>query len=430
MKKPSTPREIVCCVILAVLLIAAVVLGSHVAALNTEVQRVSSLTPTPLPEYGNVMKVTPDPNEPTAEPVLRSGATGESVTQLQTRLKELGYYTDAVDGQFGPGTRTAVTEFQRQNGLSADGIVGTETSTLLYSDAAKVAVTAEPTEAPTPTPDTSSMAAVQQRLKELGYYTGEVDGLSGPATKKAITLFQQQHDLSADGIYGPATAAVLFSDSAHVVQTTPTPDPNEIPGVMANGYPILVNDDNYIPDNYQTVCLVNMQDYCDASVVKVKGSDIQGEKYAVDALLTMLRAAQAEGLSSWQVNAGYRSIEYQQNLFNERVYAYRQEGMTGTQARAKVRQTVADPGASEHHTGLAFDVAVTGASSFASTDQSVWLAKHCWEYGFILRYPADKTAITGISYEPWHIRYVGTAHSLIMRDENLCLEEYIEKYAQ
>lgn len=429
MKKPTTPREIALCVLLAVLLIAAVVLGSRVASLNTEVQRVASLTPTPLPEYGNVMKVTPDPDQPTPEPVLRSGSAGEAVTQLQTRLKELGYYTDAVDGQFGPGTRTAVTEFQRQNGLGADGIVGTETSTLLYSDAAKVAITPEPTEVPTPTPDTSSMGAVQQRLADLGYYTGTVDGLSGPATKKAITLFQQQHGLSADGIYGPATAAVLFSDSAHAVQATPTPDPDEIPGVMANGYPILVNDDNYIPDNYQHVCLVNMKEYCDASVVKVKGSDIQGEKYAVDALLTMLHAAQAEGLKSWQVNAGYRSIEYQQKLFDERVYAYRQEGMTGTQARAKVRQTVADPGASEHHTGLAFDVAVTGASSFASTEQSVWLAKHCWEYGFILRYPADKTALTGISYEPWHIRYVGTAHSLIMRDENLCLEEYIAKYA-
>lgn len=429
MKKPTTPREIALCVLLAVLLIAAVVLGSRVASLNTEVQRVASLTPTPLPEYGNVMQVTPDPDQPTPEPVLRSGSAGEAVTQLQTRLKELGYYTDAVDGQFGPGTRTAVTEFQRQNGLGADGIVGTETSTLLYSDAAKVAITPEPTEVPTPTPDTSSMGAVQQRLADLGYYTGTVDGLSGPATKKAITLFQQQHGLSADGIYGPATAAVLFSDSAHAVQATPTPDPDEIPGVMANGYPILVNDDNYIPDNYQHVCLVNMKEYCDASVVKVKGSDIQCEKYAVDALLTMLRAAQAEGLKSWQVNAGYRSIEYQQKLFDERVYAYRQEGMTGTQARAKVRQTVADPGASEHHTGLAFDVAVTGASSFASTEQSVWLAKHCWEYGFILRYPADKTALTGISYEPWHIRYVGTAHSLIMRDENLCLEEYIAKYA-
>ncbi len=429
MKARPSPLLIACYALLALLLIAALILGSTVAELNTEVQRVRSLTPTPLPEYGSVFKVTPDPSAPTAEPVIRAGAMGDSVTRLQTRLKELGYYTDAVDGQFGPGTRTAVTAFQQQHGLTADGIVGPATSELLYSSDAKPAVTQAPTDTPAPTVDTTSVAAMQQRLAELGYYTGTVDGISGSGTKKAITLFQQQHGLTADGIYGPATAGILFSDSAHVILTTPTPDPNEIPGLMANGYPILVNDDNYIPDGYQTVYLVNLKDYCDSSLVNIKGSEILGEKYAVDALMVMLQAARDEGLKGWQVNAGYRSIQYQQELFDERVYAYRQEGYSGTQARAKVRQTVADPGASEHHTGLAFDVAVTGEASFAATKQSVWLAQHCWEYGFIIRYPLDKTAITGISYEPWHIRYVGTAHSLIMRDENLCLEEYIDKYA-
>lgn len=429
MKSRPTPLMIVCYILLAALVIAALILGGTVATLNTEVHRVRSLTPTPLPEYGSALKVTPDPSAPTAEPVIRAGAMGESVTKLQTRLQALGYYTDAVDGQFGPGTRAAVVAFQTQHGLSADGIVGPATSELLYSADAKPYVTPVPTDTPAPTADTTSIVAIQQRLKELGYYTGSVDGISGPGTKSAITLFQQQHGLAADGIYGPATAGVLFSESAHAVQNTPTPDPNEIPGIMANGYPILVNGDNYIPDNYQTLYLVNLKNYCDSSLVNIKGSDIQGEKYAVDALQTMLRAAKADGMTGWQVNAGYRSVQYQQELFDNRVYAYRQEGMTGSQARAKVRQTVADPGASEHHTGLAFDVAITGEAAFAATKQSVWLAQHCWEYGFILRYPIDKTDITGISYEPWHIRYVGTAHSLIMRDENLCLEEYIEKYA-
>ena len=429
MKLRSSIARCLCYIILAGLLIAALFMGVKVLNLNTEVQRVSSLTPTPLPAYGSVYKVTPDPGAPTAEPVIRSGATGEAVIRLQTRLQELGYYTGTVDGQFGPGTRSAVTAFQQRNGLQADGIVGPETREVLYSDDAKPAITPEPTAVPTPTPDTTSIRAIQQRLADLGYYTGTVDGLSGPGTKKAITLFQQQHGLTADGVYGPATAAVLFSDEAHPIQTTPTPDPNAIPGLMANGYPILVNDDNYIPDSYETVYLVNLRDYCDSDIVTVKGSEILGEKVAVDAMQVMFEAARADGMKGWQVNAGYRSIAYQQELFDERVYAYRQEGYSGTQARAKVRQTVADPGASEHHTGLAFDVAISGEASFGATKQSVWLAQHCWEYGFILRYPSDKTAITGISYEPWHIRYVGTVHSLIMRDENLCLEEYIEKYA-
>ena len=429
MKSRLSIGRILLYLLLAALVIAALLLGSTVLTLNEEVQRVRSLTPTPLPQYGSVYKVTPDPSAPTAEPVIRAGAMGDSVTRLQNRLKELGYYNDTVDGQFGPGTRTAVTAFQERHGLQADGIVGPDTSELLYSQSALPAITPEPTAVPTPTPDTTSTRAVQQRLQELGFYTGTVDGISGPGTKKAILLFQQQHGLTADGVYGPATAAVLFSDSAQPILTTPTPDPNEIPGLTANGYPILVNDGNPIPDDYACTCLINMKDYCDSSLVKIKGSDIVAEKFAVDALMVMLQDAQLAGYTKWQVNAGYRSIEYQQQLFDERVYAYRQEGMTGQQARAKVRQTVADPGTSEHHTGLAFDVAVTGEASFGATKHAVWLRTHCWEYGFILRYAADKTAITGISHEPWHIRYVGTEHSLIMRDENLCLEEYIDKYA-
>ena len=429
MKSRPSPARLMCCILLAALLILLLVMTMKVIPLNEEVQRVRSLTPTPLPAFGNVMKVTPDPAAPTAEPVIRSGAMGESVVKLQERLKELGYYTGTVDGQFGPGTRTAVTAFQEQNGLTPDGIVGPATTEILYSDAARPAVTPAPTATPAPTQDTTSIAAIQQRLADLGFYTGTVDGLTGPGTKKAITLFQQQHGLKADGIYGPATEAVLFSDAAQFILTTPTPDPNAIPGLREDGFPILVNDDNPIPEDYQTTCLVNMKDYCDESIVKIKGSDIEAEKYAVDALMVLLQAARAAGHTGWQVNAGYRSVAYQQQLFDERVYAYRQEGLTGTQARAKVRQTVADPGASEHHTGLAFDVAITGEASFGATRQAVWLRENCWDYGFILRYAADKTHITGISHEPWHIRYVGTEHALIMRDENLCLEEYIDKYA-
>ena len=429
MKARPSFAQYLCYILLALLVTAGLVLAVIVADLNTEVQRVRSSTPTPLPEYGSTFKVTPDPSLPTAEPVIRNGSAGEQVVKLQTRLQELGYYTDIVDGQFGAGTRSAVIAFQETHGLIADGIFGPASSDILYSDEAKPCVTPVPTNTPAPTPDTTSIGAIQQRLADLGYYTGVVDGITGPATKAAIKKFQQSNNLEADGFCGPSTAQVLFSDAAIPVAQTPAPDPDSIPGVMDNGYPILVNDDNHIPEDYEFKYLVNMKDYCDSSVVKIKGSDIQAEKFAVDALMVLLRAAIDAGHTGWQVNAGYRSIQYQQELFDSKVYAYRQEGMTGTQARAKTRQTVADPGSSEHHTGLAFDVAITGESSFGATKQSVWLREHCWEYGFIIRYQADKTKITGIAHEPWHIRYVGTEHSLIMRNENLCLEEYIEKYA-
>jgi len=282
-----------------------------------------------------------------------------------------------------------------------------------------------------------AVVQLQSRLQELGYYDGGLDGQFGPATESAVRLFQLQHSLDIDGKVGPATSTVLYSSLAQKYVVTPTPIPTPTntpapvptrqPGVMANGMPMLVNRDNYLPDSYEPVELVRMRTYCDSSIVIIKGSEIEGERIAVDALMTMLRAAHRDGLTVWQISAGYRSIEYQQKLFDNQVYAYRQDGMTGSEARAKTRQTVADPGASEHHLGLAFDVTVPG-EQFSNTKQHIWLAQHCWEYGFILRYPLEKEDITGISYEPWHIRYVGVEHSLPMRDQGLVLEEYIARY--
>ena len=262
-------------------------------------------------------------------------------------------------------------------------------------------------------------------------------------------VMQVTIDPSLDGIVGEDTRELLYSDSAQPY-ATPTPAPtqaaqvteapaaddmilltaeseNAIPvGFTADGLPLLVNRDSPLPDDYQPQQLVNMRDYCDSSIVSIKGSEIEGEQIAVDALLAMLMQAQSEGLTSWQISAGYRSVAYQQKLFDDKVYSYRQQGMTGAQARSAARKLVAEPGCSEHHTGLAFDITVPG-TSFGGTKQAKWLEEHCWEWGFILRYPADKTAITGITNEPWHFRYVGTDAAMEMRETGECLEEYVER---
>ncbi|MBR6965501.1 MAG: peptidoglycan-binding protein [Clostridia bacterium] len=97
-----------------------------------------SLTPTPLPDIpANVMAVTRDPSAPTPEPVLRTGSRGQEVKDLQSRLYQLGYYTDEIDGQFGGATKSAVIDFQKANGLEADGMVGSETKAVLFSVQAK-----------------------------------------------------------------------------------------------------------------------------------------------------------------------------------------------------------------------------------------------------------------------------------------------------
>ena len=134
----SNPKTIAGVIVLVVLAVALGFLISRMVPTIGDVQREKSLTPTPLPDIpANVMDVTPDPAGPTPEPVLRTGSRGEDVKTLQGRLHDLGYYTDEIDGQFGAATKAAVIEFQKANGLDADGMVGSETKALLYSVEAK-----------------------------------------------------------------------------------------------------------------------------------------------------------------------------------------------------------------------------------------------------------------------------------------------------
>ena len=134
----ENPKKIAGLIVSAVLLAALLFMVVKLIPVTREVQREMSLTPTPLPPVpASVMAVTPDPAQPTAPPVLRTGSKGQEVKDLQSRLAGLGYYTGEIDGEFGPGTKEAVTAFQKANGLEADGIAGEETRTLLFSVNAK-----------------------------------------------------------------------------------------------------------------------------------------------------------------------------------------------------------------------------------------------------------------------------------------------------
>ena len=135
MRNPKTVAGLIGLAILLGGLIAMIVLLVPTVG---KVQTEMSLTPTPLPAVpDSVMAVTKDPAAPTAEPVLRTGSRGQEVKDLQSRLQSLGYYQGEIDGEFGPGTKEAVTAFQKQNGLDADGMVGQETKSILFSVQAK-----------------------------------------------------------------------------------------------------------------------------------------------------------------------------------------------------------------------------------------------------------------------------------------------------
>ena len=269
------------------------------------------------------------------------------------------------------------------------------------------------------------VTALQLRLKELGYDPGEADGIYGTATKQAVQAFQKRNSLSVDGAAGKQTQARLYSSEA--LSPLPPPDPVD---VLAGDWPMLTNLEHPVGEDFLPADLVKMTDYCDESLIRIKYPDTQAVRTAVEALVTMLEAARADGITKWQCSAAYRSYAAQESLLNNRINTYlkKNTGWSRGRARRAALQTVAEPGASEHHLGLAFDINVPGASSFIGTRQCTWLHANCWEYGFIIRYPEGKKEITGFTPEPWHIRYVGPEHARIIWEEDLCLEEYLARY--
>lgn len=144
-------------------------------------------------------------------------------------------------------------------------------------------------------------------------------------------------------------------------------------------------------------------------------------KEAAAALEKMFAASVAEGAGEMQIQNAYRSFAVQTSVHNR---------LVAQLGREKAQAQSARPGYSEHQTGLAADVVGLPAvcsiqACFGTTPQGAWLAKNAWRFGFLIRYPADKASVTGYIYEPWHIRYVGTALSTEMHDTGVeTLEEF------
>lgn len=141
---------------------------------------------------------------------LQLGDSGDAVTQLQVRLTELGYFQGTLSGIFGPATEAAVIQFQRDNGLVADGIVGSATQSAL-GVAASPSSTLSTVDGVLQTGSSGeAVTQLQARLAELGYFQGSPTGNFGPATEAAVIQFQQANGLSTDGAVGTETANALY----------------------------------------------------------------------------------------------------------------------------------------------------------------------------------------------------------------------------
>lgn len=175
---------------------------------------------------------------------------------------------------------------------------------------------------------------------------------------------------------------------------------------------ILVNKWNDIPDNYE-VDLTEL----------ANGQSVDTRIYP--ALREMLDTARSANVYPMVVS-GYRTAEKQQNLLYEKIADYKAEGYSDTVAITKAEAWVAVPGTSEHQLGIAVDI---NADGIRSTGEAVyeWLNQNSYKFGFVRRYPADKTEITGVIDEPWHYRYVGVDAATEIYNQGICLEEYLNQ---
>lgn len=186
-------------------------------------------------------------------------------------------------------------------------------------------------------------------------------------------------------------------------------------------YSILVNKDNTVFRDFKVDNLISVGKKYSKKEAKYTDQDILLESTAAKYLNKMLNVVNQLDKNVIVIpDSGYRSYEYQERVMN---FYIEKEGLE------KARARVAEPGTSEHHTGLAIDLAIIDHGIYndeltGEEDAMIYLYRHAHEYGYILRFPKNKESITGYNYEPWHFRYVGLELAKELYEKNMTLEEY------
>ncbi len=205
-----------------------------------------------------------------------------------------------------------------------------------------------------------------------------------------------------------------FSTEGRYVQSASYAEGEQIPWNL-----MLVNDWNPLPKGY------------DDAISRATVGNQSVDARILDALQAMLEAGKEHGIG---VQSAYRSVSRQNTLYWAQVDRQKNNASDDLEVQTLAGQIVKRPGYSEHHTGLAVDLGGNGnfrlEEDFEDTPAFAWLTEHCHEYGFILRFPKDKEAITGVIYEPWHYRYVGKEVAAEIKESGLCLEEYLQQQGQ
>lgn len=224
--------------------------------------------------------------------------------------------------------------------------------------------------------------------------------------------------LAAAALSGSAFAAVLPENGTRLqdqLAQSAVLTASERLGTQEDWRLLLVNPWKELPEDYQVE-------------LRTLANGLQVDERIYDDLNDMLTDCREAGLEPIVCSA-YRTEATQTRLYQNKISRLRAAGWSREAAKVEAARWVAPPGTSEHQTGLALDIVSADYQLLdekqAETPEQQWLMEHCWEYGFVLRYPTDKSAVTGIGYEPWHYRYVGKEAAREMVRRGVCLEEYL-----
>lgn len=237
------------------------------------------------------------------------------------------------------------------------------------------------------------------------------DGGKNPeSNQSSVSATENTSAVSTENTTQEISDTTKQSTAVHTTETKPAKKPSSS---NAN-VDILVNAKNPIPDDWKV------------DLVQLKNGH-QVDRRAYDSLQKMMDDARAKGWNPL-ICSSYRTTSYQQQLFDNRVQRMKNQGMSESEAIKDTEKWIAIPGTSEHETGLALDIVTVENqnldNSQLNSECQKWMMEHCYDYGFILRYPKDKVKVTGIDFEPWHYRYVGYDIAQYIKQQGICLEEY------
>ena len=249
-----------------------------------------------------------------------------------------------------------------------------------------------------------TMLIMLMRLAWYGYFAALGEGASAATPFEAIVHLKAKVIKLANGRMASDTAD--SGGAANESDGLPPVIPFAVQEITNTHFGALVNAEYGIRDVPASSLVPAWP------TVFVLSKDITLNKTALKAISEMFTAASAANIGSFYISSGFRDYHKQQQVYDE-------------QANKSYVQL---PGHSEHETGLAADLMVSGLTrdDVAASPQGEWLAGNAWQYGLILRYPQDKQSITGVAYEPWHFRYVGQPAAWYCEQNNLCFEEYIQ----